>query len=221
MARPGADENGKAMRVRIPPISPTFLPQHKGAEVSNIGPNQDNQWHFPHPEELAAHLEIALIRDTVDFGLTPCIPGGTYVQLGHGRKFIENWIHIDYPYWNAEKDPYIPMPDNSVDGIATYNMLDHISNPREVIADCQRIMKDGAWLVAIVPHYLGALAHSCLDHKSQFAIDTWPDIVNGYARYDPIQDGNGLDELEIDFNAIFGLKEANIFLVTKFTRKPR
>lgn len=183
--------------------------------VTRIEPDEDGTWTFDHPITVLGHFRIAMARNFPD--VKPAWPGGNYVQLGHGRKFIKEWQHIDYPEWDAEKD-LIPLPDNSVDGIATYHMLDHISDPREVLREAQRVLKDRGWFISVVPHYLSSTAHNCFDHKSEFSIDSWKNALGN--KYDPSQDNNGL-EFDLGFNMIMGLHESELALFTQLIRKPR
>lgn len=165
------------------------------------------------PNGVFDHFRIAAVRDWPDFiGLNTA---GRYVQLGHGNKWIEGWEHFDLPEYNAEFD-VIPMPEASVDGVVTYNMLDHVSDPRRVLLAAGRVLKDNGTFTCIVPHYLGELAHSCFDHKSQFAVDSWRNALDN--KHDPSQ---GPLPFELGFNMILGLNEANLFLVTQMIRKPR
>jgi hypothetical protein len=159
------------------------------------------------------HLRIATVRDWPRF--IGGDPYGRYAQLGHGLKHIEGWDHFDLPSYNAEEDA-IPAAEASLDGIATYNMLDHISDPRWPLIEAGRVLVDEGWFVSIVPHYLGELSHSCFDHKSQFAVDSWRNALDN--KHDPSQEPIPFD---LGFNMIMGLSENNLFLVTQMIRKPR
>ena len=170
-------------------------------------------WRFTQPVTVGDHFRIATVRDWPSFVNTST--EGRYIQLGHGMKWIEGWEHFDLPEYNAECDT-IPLPEESVVGIATYNMLDHVSDPRKVLIEAGRVLKDGGTFTCIVPHYLGELAHSCFDHKSQFAVDSWRNALDN--AHDPSQ---GAIPFELGFNMIMGLSENNLFLVTQMIRKPR
>jgi SAM-dependent methyltransferase len=186
-------------------------------DVTPIIPNSEGKWHFGAPWDLFDHFAIAMARNFP--GFKPEVPEfqKIYVQLGHGHKFIYGWEHLDLPEWNAEIDA-MPFPEASINGIATYHMLDHIRDPRVVLREAQRVLKDGGWFVSIVPHYLGSTAHNCFDHKTEFSIDSWKNAMGN--RYDPSQDDNGL-EFDIGFNMIMGLSESDLVLVTQLIRKQR
>lgn len=172
-------------------------------------------WH-DHPGTLASHIEIAMMKP-MDFGLTLEKPDGHYVQLGPGHKWIKDWDNLDYPDWDAEKDD-LPYPDQSIDGIASYHTLDHLSNPIKVLADIQRVLKPGGWFVNVVPHYDSELWHADLTHKSQFAIDTWRNIFSTRHYDHAAVDGHTDWKLVIAFNMIMGFAERNTVLVTKLVK---
>lgn len=189
-------------------------------QLKSIEPGSDGNWMFQTPSDILDHLRIAMVREFPRPRDVFLYNGDDkFIQLGNGRKFIRGWDNWDFPVWDAEKDS-IPEKDNSITGIVTYHMLDHISPNavRRVLLECARVLKDDGTLTVIVPHYLGELAHSCIDHKTQFAVDSWRNILDN--KHDPTQDDNGID-LRLGFNMIMGLSEANLVLVTQLTRKPR
>jgi SAM-dependent methyltransferase len=185
--------------------------------INPVKPDNDGNWNFYHPWDIYEYFTIAMARNFPRFQSTPPDNTAVFVQLGHGRKYIEGWTHIDYPEWNAETDP-IPLADESVNVIATFHMLDHISDPRKVLRDAQRVLVDGGLFISIVPHYLGSTAYNCFDHKSRFSVDVWKNAMGN--KYDPSQDNNGL-EFNIGFNMIMGLSESDLVLVTQLIRKDR
>jgi SAM-dependent methyltransferase len=184
-----------------------------------IEPDDEGEWSFTHPISLWDHLRIAMVREFPEWIDTGRSTGKRFMQLGPGRKFIDDpqtdWFNIDYPDWDAEIDP-LPAHEATIDGIITYHMLDHISDPRAVLAEAGRVLVDGGWWVSIVPHYLGELAHSCFDHKSQFAVDSWRNALDN--KHDPTQ---GPLPFRLGANFIYGLNEANLVLVTQMWRNHR
>jgi SAM-dependent methyltransferase len=185
--------------------------------VAPIKPGDNGKWFFYQPSNVFDHFRIAMTRDFPEFE-DEHDAFGMFIQLGHGHKYIDGWSHFDLPEWDAEKGDPLPYSDASIDGIATYHMLDHISDPRKVLREAQRVLVDGGWFVSIVPHYLGSTAHNCFDHKTEFSIDSWKNAMGN--RYDPSQDNNGL-EFDIGFNMIMGLSESDLVLVTQLIRKDR
>jgi len=181
-----------------------------------------------HPRSLWDHLEIAMARKIDLFSTTaPRVFLGpqTYIQLGPGHKLIRSspgsvdaWYNLDYPEWNADKDP-LPFGDGTIHGICTYHSMDHFANPIKVLAEVQRVLRPGGWFVNIVPHYSSELYHTDITHKSQFGVDTWRNIFSTRHYDHAAVDGHTEWKLRIEFNMIMGLTERNTILVTKLIRE--
>lgn len=172
---------------------------------------------YDHPSTLARHIGIAMMRP-MEFGITLEHTDGRYVQLGPGHKFIKGWDNLDFPEWDAENDD-LPYPGSSIDGIASYHTLDHLSNPIAVLAEIQRVLVPGGWFVNIVPHYDSELWHADLTHKSQFATETWRNIFSTRHYDHAAVEGHTDWKFEIEFNMIMGFTERNTVLVTKLVKK--
>jgi SAM-dependent methyltransferase len=174
---------------------------------------------YEDPRSLEEHFVIAMDRN-MDFLPTPSDDGGRYIQFGSGRKLIIGWENWDHPEWDAESGKSIPIPDGSVDGIACYHTLDHLSEPIRVLAEFQRIMRPGAWLVIVVPHYSSELWHTDLTHKSQFGIDTWRNVFSErHYTHNGVVVGHVDWRLKIQFNMLMGVTERNLVLVTQFLKE--
>jgi SAM-dependent methyltransferase len=173
---------------------------------------------FKHPVTIWDHFEIAMAKGTHRFKDTPN-DSGIYVHLGPGHKRIVGWIEMDYPEWDAETMP-LPFDDGTVDGVAAYHVLDHLSNPIAVLAEIQRVLKPGGWFVNVVPHYASELWHSDLTHKSQFATGTW-DAIFSTRHYDHAAIGDfPAWRMRIEFNMIMSYTERNTVLMTKLVKDP-
>jgi SAM-dependent methyltransferase len=173
---------------------------------------------FYHPETLFDHFHIAVDRPLL-WPETDLVFGGEYIQFGSGMKHIRGFENWDWEEWDMEYGGPIPRKDGTFDGIVCYNTLDHISEPIRVLAEFQRIMKPGAWLVIVVPHFASELWHTDLTHKSQFGIDTWRNVFSErHYTHKGVVAGHVEWELEIIFNAIMGITERNTFLVTQFRK---
>lgn len=176
----------------------------------------DVVYHFPHPGGLEDHVAIAMAK-TMEFGDTNRAPEGRYVQLGAGKKFIRDWVNLDFPEWDAETMP-LPFEDGSIDGIASYHTLDHIKNVIPLLAEIQRVLAIDAWFVNIVPHYDSELWHSDLTHVSQFGTETWRSIFSTRHYDHKAVEGHTQWSLEIEFNMIMAFTERNSVLVTKLVK---
>ena len=170
------------------------------------------------PYLLFDHFMIAVDRPLY-WDVTGILPGGRYIQFGTGNKPIHGFYNWDYDEWDMESGDPCPVEDGTVDGIVCYNTMDHISEPIRVLAEFQRIMKPGAWLVIVVPHYASELWHTDLTHKSRFGIDTWRNVFSErHYTHKGVVAGHVDWHLEITFNAIMGITERNTFLVTQFLK---
>ncbi len=170
------------------------------------------------PYTLEEHWEMAMLRG-MDFLTTVPRPDGVYMQFGTGRKFIDGFQNWDWDEWDADSGEPIPVHDEYADGIICYHTLDHLSEPIRVLAEFQRVMKPGAWLVIVVPHYMSELWHADLTHKSQFAIDTWRNVFSErHYTHKGVVAGHVEWKLEITFNMIMGVAERNLVLVTQFLK---
>lgn len=47
----------------------------------------------------------------------------------------------------------IKFPNNHFDVITSYNSLEHLPNPKEVLKECNRILKPGGWLIMVLPNF--------------------------------------------------------------------
>jgi SAM-dependent methyltransferase len=177
--------------------------------------SDDRQW-FSAPVTLKDHVEIAMMRDMY-FSDTPYKQDGYFVQLGPGNKWINEYVNLDFPEWDGDKMA-LPFKDGEIDGIVSYHTLDHLERPIAVLAEIQRVLKDGGWFVNIVPHYASELWHADLTHKSQFATETWRSIFST-RHYDHAAVKGHVDwKLRIEFNMIMGFTERNTVLVTKLVK---
>ena len=177
---------------------------------------------FQHPITLWDHFDIAMVRERRSFLTTTPVLGGKFVQLGPGHKHIQpgppytsNWDNLDYPDWDADKDP-LPYGDREIDGIVCYHSMDHFARPVTVLAEIQRVLKPGAWFVNIVPHYASELAATDITHVGRFGVDTWRNIFSTRHYDHAAVSGNAAEwRLRIGFNMIMALTERNAVLVTQ------
>lgn len=137
------------------------------------------------------------------------------LNLGPGNKRIDGTIALEYPHWDAEKDP-IPHLDGTIQQIHAYHFLEHLADPRVVLAECQRVLRVGGHMNIVVPYYSSNMASQDLDHKSFFTEDTWKTLFsNPY--YD--KNRNGVDwKFDVHLNVIMGVAERNLALVTQLVR---
>lgn len=98
------------------------------------------------------------------------------LNLGCGENKIESWINVD---WNKSISPDILMDvsnlkeykqfkDNSIDKIFASHILEHLSNPFEVMKELHRILKPNGKLTILVPHFSRGFTHP--EHKAGFDV---------------------------------------------------
>lgn len=98
------------------------------------------------------------------------------LNLGCGEDKKEGFTNVD---WNKDVNPDIVMDiskkenynrfkDSSVEMIVCSHILEHLSNPFEIIKECHRILKEGGLLYIAVPHFSRGFTHS--EHKCGFDV---------------------------------------------------
>lgn len=158
--------------------------------------------------KLAMDREVPEIRENAWHG-------DIILNLGAGGKNIRNAIPLDYPEWDADKDP-IPYGDETVSQIHAYHFLEHCSDPVKVLQECQRVLEDGGHMNICVPYYTSQMGAHDLDHKHNFCEDTWKILFNN-----PYYDKNKINwQFVIGFNVICGIVERNLCLLTQLIKVP-
>ncbi len=105
------------------------------------------------------------------------------LNLGSGvSRLHESIVNVDlrdYPEVDLQCPiGALPLSDNSVDGVVSIAVLEHVSNPQEIVQEIRRVLKPGGKVYCFIPFMQGV-------HAS-------PD---DFQRYTP----HGLDELFRDF----------------------
>lgn len=174
---------------------------------------------FNEPIDVWDHIDLALLRDRADWEWNP---SGYRVQLGAGRKLIDEFANLDFPEWDAHDKTgirwRIPFDDGTVGQIVCQFTLDHLE-PWAVVRtlrEAQRVLIPSGTMDIVVPHYSSQLANECIMHKSQFGVDTWRNIFSE-RQYDHLADGGTAEpwRLRVGANFMFGLTERNLVLVTQ------
>lgn len=182
-------------------------------------PEDDGSLNFPIPESLMEVFDVAMIRRRAEWRTLPH-NSARRIQIGGGRKKLGGWEDLDYPEWDAETMP-LPYEDESVDAFLSLHALDHMT-PRAVqdlLAEVQRCLRPHGTFTIVVPHFLGALAWECIEHKSRFGLKTWRNILDNPA-YTPINMTAPVEwKLQIGFNMIMGVEERNLVLVTQLHKE--
>jgi SAM-dependent methyltransferase len=170
---------------------------------------------------------------------------GVVVNLGCGKHVLPDCINLDFPDWEAERyeiqlprevvypnDPrcqseealgnvlyrkqLVRCPDGFLAGVHAYHFLEHVHDPRRMLREIQRCLRIDGVLNICVPHYWGSMAHHDLDHKHNFAIDTWSNTFSA-----PWYDKDRHDwQFRIHFNALMAITERNAAILCQLVKEP-
>lgn len=85
---------------------------------------------------------------------------GIGLNLGSGNKKVDNrLINIDmFDYENVDiiaKIDDLPIKNNSVDYIISTAVLEHVPNPRKVVDEAYRVLKNGGYIYSYIPFIQG------------------------------------------------------------------
>lgn len=167
-----------------------------------------------HPPHTATELfQVGMDRTAGEF-IDVAVPGAVMLNLGPGNKHLIGVDELEWPEWNAEVDPTIPRGDGSVDAIFAFHFLEHLTDPRPVLRECQRVLRSGGTLNVVVPFYKSSMAFHDFDHKSYYTETCWDNLF----RETYYSKGKTGWEFTIQYNAIVGVVERNLALVTQLVR---
>lgn len=93
------------------------------------------------------------------------------LDIGCGENKHPGFIGIDkrrlptVDYVIDLDEEVLPFPDNSVEEVLLYNVLEHLESPWKVMREVIRVCKDGAIIRVRFPHPLHENAHKDPEHK--------------------------------------------------------
>lgn len=140
---------------------------------------------------------------------------GLILNLGSGNSPINDAINLDLPEWDARKDK-IPFDNESASIIHAYHFFEHIPNVIDVLYECQRVLVTFGILYITVPWWNCKMAHQDINHLNSFSLDTWKMIFENKF-YSTSEDK--IWKFKINFNAIIGIKESNLAILTQLTKQ--
>lgn len=140
------------------------------------------------------------------------------LDLGPGTKLIPDAVRLDYPEHDFDAPGYrLPYDNGAVGGIFAINVLEHLRDPRPIIAEAARVLRTNRPFTIFVPHARSGMYLQDLDHKTPFILDSWKNHVEPHKYYEKgREDVTGL--FKVGFNALFGLKEENVCILTQLIR---
>lgn len=165
-------------------------------------------------------------------------PEGPVLNLGCGNSPIPGAINLDLPEWDGDcgiievpskykwewvyrkpppggGDVMVTCPDNVIAGIHCYHLLEHLKEPRDIIREMQRVLIPGGVANIVVPHFSSAIAYEDLDHKHQFALETWRVLFDN-PHYNKQHHGW---KMRVHFNALMAVAERNTVIVTQLVKE--
>lgn len=125
------------------------------------------------------------------------------LDLGCGNKKAEGCLgidkvpgeQVDYVFDLLETMPW-PIDDNAVDYLHACFLLPYFTWPQRIafMEEAWRVLKPGAQIKIVVPHWLGARAVAHPDYK-------WPPFSElAFACYDKtVRDQHGMADMKCDF----------------------
>lgn len=98
---------------------------------------------------------------------------GLRLHLGCGQKRLQGFINVDCNYSSATDYvadiSKLPCPDNSVERIETYHVIEHIPMPevKSVLTEWKRVLTVGGLLVIECPDLQGAVTEYLAGNKER------------------------------------------------------
>jgi SAM-dependent methyltransferase len=163
-------------------------------------------------QSLRGIFALGMMRDIVP--PVPPIDGLPIINVGCGNKCFDWAVNLDYPEWDANKEP-LPFGDESIGGIIAFHFLEHVDRPIDMLYEFQRVLAPGAPATIVVPYYSSSLQAHDLTHKHAFCEDTWQTTFST-AYY--TKDRELPWRLAVGTNVIMGVVERNLCLVTQLLK---
>jgi SAM-dependent methyltransferase len=88
--------------------------------------------------------------------------GELVLEIGCGPKHYEKYCRGEYLGIDLAFDPdlkasatMLPLKSDSVDSIFAFDVLEHVSNLKMALEECNRVLKNGGKFIIITPNSLG------------------------------------------------------------------
>lgn len=75
-----------------------------------------------------------------------------------GRQLAAEW-GVDNAFFELCGSYDIPYPDGMFDAIVSFDVLEHVADPRKSLLELHRVLKPGGFFYAVFPVYRGMFAH--------------------------------------------------------------
>lgn len=181
-------------------------------------------------DQIKLHKSFIFLRDFFETGMkrkidiVDPIDDKVVLNLGSGSNPIKGAVNLDLPNWNAADGSLTKANGKeycgeSVDIIHAHHFLEHIPNVKEILWECQRVLKVGGCMYITVPWWNCQMAHQDLNHCNLFSLDTWKELFNN-PFYETAQGKTlGIWRFEIALNTIMGIKETNLAILTQLIKQ--
>jgi SAM-dependent methyltransferase len=101
------------------------------------------------------------------------------LNLGSGRDYRPGWTNLDVTsdtkpdvVHDLDQLPW-PFADGEFRRVEARDVIEHLENPLEVMAELHRICEDGATVEIAVPHFSSPNAYTDLTHRHFFGIQSF------------------------------------------------
>lgn len=148
------------------------------------------------------------------------------LDMGPGAKLVSGAQVLDWPEYDFESPEIVrnsrgsayrcllPYPNNSIGGVFAVHVLEHLYDPRPIIAEVARVLAPDCPFNVVVPDADSAVFKQDVDHKTAFCLDTWKTLLDNGGYYD----NHSPAGLKLGTNFKFALKEGNEIIVTQLIK---
>lgn len=83
-------------------------------------------------------------------------PVPAHVQAGQALALERGATQVEFKV-NSQRE--IPYPDETFDIVVTFDVLEHVDDPKAMLSELRRVVKPGGQMFAVFPLYRGMFAH--------------------------------------------------------------
>jgi SAM-dependent methyltransferase len=129
------------------------------------------------------------LTDPGRYRLVPSRPGRV-LDLGCGSKKYPGAFGVDISadtdadlVCDLDKVPY-PLEDDSFDMVLMQDLIEHLGNPYDIMAEVHRVARPGARVLLRTPHFSSTLAYGDPTHKHALSAAAVRSLADpGFAHY--------------------------------------
>jgi SAM-dependent methyltransferase len=129
------------------------------------------------------------LTDPARYRLVPSRPGRV-LDLGCGSRKYPGAFGVDISadtdadlVQNLDEVPY-PLEDSSFDSVLLQDVIEHVANPYDIMAEIHRMARPGGRVLLRTPHFSSALAYGDPTHKHYLSAAAVRSLADpGFAHY--------------------------------------